>query len=138
MARKRSDKNIKEDSDENLIKHIYVMHDTGSNELKLFEKGRIYDIQHSLTVFADESTLPIVSGPGNAIEAMNLSALYVKNIAIFCKRLISFKIICLEDQMTLLKWLVADLLFVRFAFIFQPDKNGYYEIAVNDFDNISR
>src|SRR5699024_9601402 len=81
--------------------------------------------------FSNENSLRVLGEPTNVHAVMHLTAVYVKKIITFCKKLKPFLGLPQMDQMILLKNLIPEKLFVRAAFLYQPERDGWKWLAVS-------
>jgi len=85
------------------------------------------EIEHATDVaaFYDENRLQVIGEVTDLVYALNLAELYIKKTIRFCKSFAAFKMLIQEDQLSILKAFFSELMIVRFAFVFNPEKDGY-------------
>lgn len=106
-----------------------------SLELNTFEMGRLFEVQYNLSTkfFPDENSLTVVpTQPYMDIDfVLGLSALYLRKVVAFCKRMTPFTALAQVDQLLLLKAYVPSTLLVRASFLYQPQRVGWNWLVVS-------
>ncbi|KAH9400168.1 Ligand binding domain of hormone receptors protein, partial [Tyrophagus putrescentiae] len=102
-------------------------------ELTTTERGRLFEVQHAFSAarFPEENSLSVVPlQPFMDVRwVLGLSALYVRKVVAFCKRMAPFRALPPLDQLLLLKAYIPSTLLVRSAFLFQPERGGWNWLA---------
>lgn len=97
------------------------------------EKELLKEVEQATeaAAFYDENRLQVIGEVTDLIYALNLAELYIKKTIRFCKSVSAFRCINQEDQLLILKSFFTELMIVRFAFVFNPEKDGYPVIEVS-------
>ncbi len=111
---------------------------SSSLELTTLELGRLFEVQQALSSagFPNENSLCPVSIQDHMDVrwVLSLSALYIRKVVAFCKRMTAFRALHQLDQLQLLKAYIPLTLLARTAFLYQPQQNGWNWLAVSSSD----
>jgi len=102
-------------------------------ELNTHERDLLSEIEHAnvIAAFYDENRLQVIGEVTDLVYALNLAELYIKKTIKFCKNFLAFRTLIQDDQLAILKSFFTELMIVRFAFVFNPEKDGYPVIEVS-------
>lgn len=102
-------------------------------ELNPLELDHIQEIQLAsrASSFYDENRLQLIGEASDLVYALNLAATYVKKTIKFIKSISAFRQLNQDVQLTILKSFFTELLLIRFAFVFDQEKDGFAVFEVN-------
>ncbi|CAA9993354.1 unnamed protein product [Nesidiocoris tenuis] len=74
-------------------------------------------------VLANKAKFSPTNAPKSLIDVINLTALAIRRLIKMCKKISGFKLLCQEDQVSLLKQGCTQMLLLKSVTQFDPDKN---------------
>ena len=101
-----------------------------ATQLTQYEWSKIKEIQTGLSTFEDETKLPVSGQASNLIDGLIISPFYLQKIISFCKSITLFNCFGSADFLQIFKQFCSEMMFVRTAFLFDREKNGFYTINV--------
>lgn len=103
-------------------------------ELNPLELDHIQEIQLACRAssFYDENRLQLIGEAADLVYALNLAEPYVKKTIKFIKSIAAFRQLNQDVQLTMLKSFFTELLLIRFAFVFDQEKDGFAVFEVKD------
>ena len=122
---KKSDQN-KEENDNAAVQLI----DSPQLHLKAYESVYFNEIQNSMAIFVDECKLPVSGHETNLLAITNIYSSYIGYVIKYCKRFAAFRGLPAEDQLIVLKNCFQEMLTIRSAFNYNPEKDEILAIAV--------
>ncbi len=103
-------------------------------ELNPLELDHIQEIQLACRAssFYDENRLQLIGEAADLVYALNLAEPYVKKTIKFIKSIAAFRQLNQDFQLKMLKNFFTELLLIRFAFVFDQEKDGFtvFEVKV--------
>jgi len=100
--------------------------------LNSHERNLIAQIQSAMSVFEDENSLRLVDRTDVGVyDALNMHLFYARRIVKFARSFPAFKCLPQEDQLCILKAFCFEFLSMRFAFIYDIEKDGHAVLAVS-------
>ena len=96
-----------------------------ATNLSPFENEQIEQVQSARKVFVDEFSVPIIRPTSQVVEIFRIPEIYFRWTIKFCKYFPAFNCLSADDKFALLKPFSFDMSAIHFAFMYDPETNGY-------------
>lgn len=103
---------------------------TSNRRLNKQELATIAMVENAMKVFADENTILTEREEDNVVLVFNLQAIYTRLTIQFCSQFEAFRNEPCSTRLEILKQFVFELTGIRFAFNYDPKKDGFKLISV--------